>query len=159
MSQSVGVITIVGTAATVVSASLAATPADLTLAATAATVASGILAATIADLTLSATAAGTVSAALTTTLDPITVGATGSVIPVAVPARGSPAVPWWWESYKRRHGAEREAARLQWREKNTIEGDGYSVMPLPTAHGEAQHDPDEADLAALAATSLWLLAA
>jgi hypothetical protein len=32
-------------------------------------------------------------------------------------------------------------------------------MPLPVAHGQAIHDPDEADMAALAAASLWLLAA
>jgi hypothetical protein len=59
----------------------------------------------------------------------------------------------------RRHEAEREAARQHWLLDNTAEGDGWSALPMPTAHGEAFRDPDEQDMAALAAASLWLLAA
>jgi hypothetical protein len=157
-SASIGNLTLSATAAAVASATSARTIAAPTLAAAATGTVSASLAATMADLTLAATGTVTVSAALTTTLDPITVDATGSVIPVAVASRGS-GVPWWWPAYVRRHEADREAARLKWRDEHTIEGDGYYVMPLPTAHGEFLHDPDEADMAALAAASLWLLAA
>jgi hypothetical protein len=174
LAQTIAALTLSAAATGTVSAALAKTIADLTLAATTTDPGSAVLAATIADLTLAATIAVIDQAALDATIGPITLVATDrDIISAAVDATigaitldatgvvvsSGDGIWWWWAAYVRRHEAEREAARLRWLAEHTIEGDGYYVMPLPRAHGQAIHDPDEADLPALAAASLWLLAA
>jgi hypothetical protein len=175
LAQTIAALTLAATVTGTVTASLSATIANLTLAATATDPGSALLAATIADLTLAATIAVIDQAVLDATIGPITLVATdrdvisaavdatiGAIILTAtgvVVSSGDGVYPWWWAAYVRRHEAEREAARLRWLAEHTIEGDGYFVMRAPTARGQAIHDPDEADMAVLAAASLWLLAA
>jgi hypothetical protein len=101
-----------------------------------------------------------VAGTLSQTIDPITAQAAGNVVPAPAGSASGSSL-WWWPAYVRRHEAEREAARLKWLVDNSTEGDGQAALPMPVARGELIHnpDPDEADLAALAAAALWLLAA
>ena len=123
-----------------------------------AVIAAGTCAAAVDDLTSAAAGTVTVSGSLAATIDAITAQAAGTSGAVVPAPHDSPAVPWWWAAYVRRHEAEREAARLKWLADNTAGGDGWATLPAPVGHGQGIHDPDEADVPALAAVALLLAA-
>jgi hypothetical protein len=175
LAQTIAALTLAAAGGTTVSASLGRTLPNLTLAAAANVVDGLVLAATVPNLALAATVDVIDGLVLAATIDPITLAATARAVDTivldaaigaialnatgAVVSSSDGVYPWWWTAYVRRHEAEREAARLQWREENAIEGDGWGELPMPVAHGDFIHDPDEQDIAALAAAALWLLAA
>jgi hypothetical protein len=96
------------------------------------------------------------SASLGATLGDLALAASAIAVPVA---HGSPAVPWWWQAYIRRHEAERLAAQQRAREANAVIGDGYAVLSAPVGHGLATHDPDWDTAEWIAAVHVWLRAA
>jgi hypothetical protein len=143
------------------SATLSASIGTLTLSAAAQAVDVATVAQTIGPVTLSAALAAIDSASFAAPLGEISLAATAVAVPVVL--HGSPAVPWWWRQYIARHEAERAAERRKWLIDHTVEGDGVGVMPTPFGHGEATHAKPaldtEDDVAAIAAATLWLLAA
>jgi hypothetical protein len=106
----------------------------------------------LGNISLDAAATAAVNASFEATIDPIAAN-------ITIRARNRDGIGGWWVMYINALLAEREAARLAqlaWREKHAVEGDGWFVMEMPIASGQAFRDPDAADAEFIAALLPWL---